>query len=75
MNLTTTAAYRAIKVYQYVMAGRPSPCRFVPSCSDYALESLATHGLLRGVRLTVFRLCRCHPWGGKGEDYVPPARS
>jgi putative membrane protein insertion efficiency factor len=62
-----------INVYQSVRAGRPSPCRFTPSCSNYALEAIETHGAWRGVRLTVRRVARCHPWGGFGLDPVPPA--
>lgn len=46
-------------------------CRFHPTCSDYAIEALRTHGALRGGWLTVRRLARCHPWGGCGFDPVP----
>ncbi len=48
-------------------------CRYTPTCSDYALQALITHGARRGGLLTVKRLCRCHPWGGSGYDPVPPA--
>jgi putative membrane protein insertion efficiency factor len=48
-------------------------CRFQPTCSAYALESLDRHGALQGGWLTVLRICRCHPWGGSGFDPVPPA--
>jgi hypothetical protein len=58
-----------------VFAGRLSPCRFVPSCSTYALEALETHGALRGTWLTIGRLARCHPWGPTGYDPVPPRRT
>jgi len=50
-------------------------CRFTPTCSQYALESVQRHGALRGAVLSVGRLCRCHPWGGCGEDPVPPTRT
>ena len=61
-----------IRAYQAVAAGRPSPCRYWPTCSDYALEALATHGPLRGGWLTVLRLLRCHPWAARsGVDPVP----
>ena len=60
-----------VRLYRAVRAGRPSPCRFVPSCSTYALEALEEHGALRGSWLTARRLGRCHPWGGLGFDPVP----
>lgn len=48
-------------------------CRYLPSCSAYALEALETHGALRGGALAAGRVCRCHPFGGSGLDPVPPA--
>ena len=56
-------------------AGRPSPCRFDPSCSSYALEALERHGAARGSWLTLRRLVRCHPWGGIGWDPVPDGKA
>lgn len=46
-------------------------CRYFPSCSEYASEALAQHGLFHGSRLAVGRLCRCRPGGGSGLDPVP----
>jgi putative membrane protein insertion efficiency factor len=66
--------HAAVRGYQRVRAGRPSPCRYVPTCSTYALEALEVHGAGRGLWLTTRRLCRCHPWGGHGWDPVPPPR-
>jgi putative membrane protein insertion efficiency factor len=64
-----------IRGYQALRAGRPSPCRYWPTCSAYALEALHTHGALRGSALAARRLLRCHPWAGSGVDPVPePAR-
>jgi len=48
-----------------------SHCRFYPSCSAYAQEALATHGLVRGGWLALRRLGRCHPWNPGGIDRVP----
>ncbi len=48
-------------------------CRFEPSCSAYCDEALAKHGALRGGRLALRRILRCHPWGGSGYDPVPGA--
>ncbi len=49
----------------------PPSCRFSPSCSGYAIEAWARHGVLRGSWLAGRRLLRCHPWGGCGHDPVP----
>jgi len=46
-------------------------CRFRPTCSEYALEALATHGAGRGLWLTVRRVLRCRPGGSAGFDPVP----
>ena len=52
---------------------RPS-CRFAPSCSEYAYESLVEHGALRGSWLALRRLLRCHPFCAGGYDPVPPSK-
>ncbi|CAN5729309.1 MAG: membrane protein insertion efficiency factor YidD [Iamia sp.] len=62
-----------IRSYQAARAGRPSPCRFHPSCSSYAAEALEAHGAVRGSWLAVRRIGRCRPFGGKGWDPVPDA--
>ncbi|MEE2944782.1 MAG: membrane protein insertion efficiency factor YidD [Pseudomonadota bacterium] len=46
-------------------------CRYQPTCSAYALESLEKHGPIKGLYLTIHRLGRCHPLGGSGYDPVP----
>jgi len=51
----------------------PHSCRFVPTCSEYALEAIALHGAWRGSLLAVERLLRCHPVGRSGYDPVPSA--
>ncbi len=61
--------------YQHAVAGRISPCRYVPSCSTYAREALDAHGAVRGTSYALLRLCRCHPWGGHGYDPVPGTES
>lgn len=47
-------------------------CRFRPTCSQYALEALRTHGLFKGLVLSVWRILRCNPFGKCGYDPVPP---
>lgn len=61
----------AVRGYRAVTASRPSPCRYQPTCSQYALDAIETHGAARGSWLTARRLARCHPWGGAGFDPVP----
>ncbi|MGH9079219.1 MAG: membrane protein insertion efficiency factor YidD [Acidimicrobiales bacterium] len=60
-----------IRGYQLLRAGRPSGCRFLPSCSEYAVGAVAAHGVIRGTGLSTRRLLRCHPFGGHGVDPVP----
>ncbi len=68
---TQRAMLRAIRFYQEAREGRPSPCRFWPSCSHYAVEAIETHGSARGLWLTIRRLSRCRPFGPSGVDPVP----
>ncbi len=49
----------------------PPSCRFTPSCSQYAIEALQTHGAARGAWLAGLRLLRCNPWVAGGYDPVP----
>ena len=49
----------------------PDRCRFYPTCSQYALDSLQRFGILGGSYLTVRRICRCHPFNPGGFDPVP----
>jgi uncharacterized protein len=57
------------KTFLFGPGGR---CRFTPSCSQYAIEAVKTHGAITGSWLATKRLCRCQPWGGCGHDPVPP---
>jgi len=75
LGLVARLLHLLVRGYRKVGAGRPSPCRFDPSCSTYALEALERHGAARGSWLAVRRLARCHPWGGMGWDPVPDRKA
>jgi putative membrane protein insertion efficiency factor len=63
---------RLIRLYQILVSPALAPrCRYLPTCSDYAIEALARHGVAAGLFLALSRLARCHPWGGSGYDPVP----
>lgn len=62
---------RVIEAYQRAFEGRPSPCRFFPSCSEYGVDAIHAHGAARGSWLTLRRLARCRPFGPSGYDPVP----
>jgi putative membrane protein insertion efficiency factor len=62
-----------VRAYRWAMAWAPSRCRFAPSCSQYALDAVGTHGAVRGGWLAIRRLGRCHPWNPGGFDPVPEA--
>ncbi len=64
----------AVRSYQAARAGRPTGCRYLPTCSEYAIEAIERHGTTRGSMLTMRRLARCTPWGGHGVDPVPERR-
>lgn len=64
-----------ILVYRYLVSPLLGPrCRFVPTCSAYALEAIEVHGPFYGSWLAVRRLVRCHPFSEGGFDPVPPPR-
>ena len=65
-----------IKFYQKAISPfLPKMCRFTPSCSQYFIEALQVHGVVKGSCLGIKRLLRCHPWGGSGYDPVPPKKT
>ena len=70
-GLAARLACRAIREYQLARVGHPPTCRYIPSCSTYALEAVEQHGAVRGAWLAARRLVRCHPWGSMGCDPVP----
>lgn len=62
-----------VHLYRLTAVMRTPRCRFLPTCSGYALEALRVHGALRGTWLAIRRVGRCHPWNPGGLDPVPPA--
>lgn len=71
MNLVTIPV-SLIKLYKYVISPvLPNACRFYPTCSQYAIEALTKHGLLKGGLLAIKRILRCHPLCDGGYDPVP----
>jgi uncharacterized protein len=66
------AAVRALDFYKRRISPLlPPACRFEPTCSVYAREAIARHGLARGAALSARRLTRCHPFHKGGFDPVP----
>ena len=62
-----------ILAYRYMISPLIGPrCRYLPTCSDYAVEALKIHGPFKGLYLALRRLMRCGPFGGHGYDPVPP---
>ena len=63
---------RLIRLYQkFVSPLLGQNCRFHPTCSQYAVEALSSHGALKGSFLAIKRILKCNPWGGYGIDNVP----
>ncbi len=61
-----------IKLYQYTISPLLGPhCRFNPTCSNYAIEAIKKHNILKASFIIIKRISRCHPWGKSGEDPVP----
>jgi uncharacterized protein len=64
-----------ISLYRYAISPfLGNNCRFHPSCSHYAQDAIALHGVLKGIYLTLRRIGKCHPWHEGGIDPVPPCK-
>ena len=72
-NLPRLPALALIRFYQLTLSrGLPSgTCRFSPTCSHYAYQAIAKHGLIRGSGLAIWRVLRCQPFSRGGFDPVP----
>lgn len=73
-KIVSGAMIGCIHIYQKSRTGKPSPCRYMPSCSEYAVEAIEVHGPLFGLFLSVKRVLRCNPFGSSGIDSVPPSK-
>ena len=70
--MITKALIALLRGYKrYISPHLGHHCRFVPTCSEYAMQALATHGLCKGLLLTIWRLLRCQPIAKFGYDPVP----
>lgn len=62
-----------IRLYQrFISPLLGANCRFYPSCSQYAIEALEIHGVIRGTAYAIWRILRCQPFCEGGNDPVPP---
>ncbi|SOX56742.1 membrane protein insertion efficiency factor YidD, partial [Mycobacterium ahvazicum] len=65
-----------IQLYRHMVSPlRPATCRFMPTCSQYAVEALTEYGLIRGSWLAAVRLAKCGPWHRGGWDPIPERAS
>jgi putative membrane protein insertion efficiency factor len=72
LTVMQRSALRLIRAYQLLLSPMfGGSCRFLPSCSEYASEAVASWGVVRGSLLALRRLARCHPLGAHGYDPVP----
>ena len=68
-----SALLALVRLYRGAISPWLAPrCRFLPTCSQYALEAIERHGARHGGALALRRFVRCHPWGASGIDEVPP---
>ena len=64
-----------IRFYRkHISPNTPPACRFIPTCSAYALEALEVHGAFKGTMLSLWRILRCNPFSKGGYDPVPPKK-
>ncbi len=63
---------KLVRIYQRFLSPLCGGCcRFKPTCSEYMIEAIEKHGVIKGLYLGIKRILRCHPWGGSGYDPVP----
>ncbi len=71
LTIPRRVAILLVRAYQrFISPLFPPSCRYIPSCSEYAVEALNKYGFFKGLVLAAYRILRCNPWGGHGYD--PP---
>ena len=71
MNFFTLLMIKIIKVYKFLISPLfGNSCRFLPTCSEYSIDALKTHGFFKGLILSFKRILSCNPWGSSGFDPV-----
>ena len=71
-KLIIKIAITIIKFYQFFISPIIGPhCRYLPTCSEYSIQSFKKFGFIKGLMLSVKRISRCHPFGNYGYDPVP----
>ena len=71
MKIITNILIGIIKFYKMIISPYLGPsCRYLPTCSEYAIDCLKTYGLIKGIFKALKRVLSCHPFGGEGFDPV-----
>ena len=69
MNFFTILMIKIIKVYKFLISPLfGNSCRFLPTCSEYSIDAIKTHGFFKGLILSLKRILSCNPWGSSGFD-------
>jgi putative membrane protein insertion efficiency factor len=71
MQCAKFVTLKLLRAYKWAVSPMlPAACRYVPTCSEYALEAVERYGALRGGSMALSRVLRCHPFAGAGYDPV-----
>ncbi|HJN37176.1 MAG TPA: membrane protein insertion efficiency factor YidD [Gammaproteobacteria bacterium] len=72
MAIINSGILKLLRAYRYLVSPAYIPCcRFIPTCSEYAVDAYQSFGFCKATFLVLKRLTRCHPWAGFGFDEVP----
>ena len=71
-KIITNHIMMIIKFYQFFISPiLGQNCRYLPTCSEYSIQSIKKFGIFKGIFLSLRRISKCHPWGNHGYDPVP----